>query len=135
MEFLNEVIRMIKMILLYLLEIGISILSWYFPNLIFHKNLSTLTCCRTYIYLLLVFSCSIFMFFKCHGEMLVWQVENLQKHVKANELPKKIELVVVSPLLRYLLQFWVLPNHIYFSLCYLTSFSVSYKNCVSELGI
>ena len=35
----------------------------------------------------------------------LYQVENLQKHVKAIGLSKKIELVVVSPLLRYLLQF------------------------------
>ncbi|XP_050904832.1 phosphoglycerate mutase-like protein 1 isoform X2 [Lathyrus oleraceus] len=40
-------------------------------------------------------------YFDANLTPLGWkQVENLQKHVKANELPKKIELVVVSPLLR-----------------------------------
>ncbi|XP_058758271.1 phosphoglycerate mutase-like protein isoform X1 [Vicia villosa] len=40
-------------------------------------------------------------YFDANLTPLGWkQVENLQKHVKANELPRKIELVVVSPLLR-----------------------------------
>lgn len=33
--------------------------------------------------------------------MALWQVDNLREHVKTNGPPKKIELVIVSPLLRY----------------------------------
>jgi hypothetical protein len=38
--------------------------------------------------------------------------------VKAIGLSKKIELVVVSPLLRYLLHFRILLNHVYVSLLF-----------------